>query len=312
MCLRCSPTLPLLKDHLLWFLSPCEDDGDFQNLVWFFFHWSKFRFIVEGLSGFLILTEMVSHQMPSPRSAARLSGHGANTVNVEHSSIFQRFIILALAAPLPVCTNKNKKIFGANVAESVQPQLPVCDQDWAAAFCFSFEEVEPLLRLQHWLPMMVSASPVTTQAATKAVAASLSHFIMLSLLVFSPSFFHRWQHLLYKHCQSSGKVETIQIEFNNYCKCPTNLVNRPACIYMHNKHKHRQPPYGCLEVGLPFPKKVTGNCGLPANMQHLALQYSCNGFLIFTALDLTQLSLRILIALAFSKTFPRWLFEKHI
>lgn len=111
MCLRCPPTLPLLKDHLLWFLSPCEDDGDFQNLVWFFFHWSKFRFIMEGLSGFLILTEMVSHQMPSPRSTARPSGHGANTVHVEHSSIFQRFIILALAVPLPVCTNKNKTDF---------------------------------------------------------------------------------------------------------------------------------------------------------------------------------------------------------
>jgi len=81
---------------------------------------------------------------------------------------------------------------------------------------------------------------------------------------------------------------------------------------MHDKHKHTQPLYGCLEVGLPFPKKVTGNCGLSANMQHLALQYSCDGFLIFTALDLTQFSLRILIALAFSKTFLRWLFEKHI
>lgn len=54
------------------------------------------------------------------------------------------------------------------------------------------------------------------------------------------------------------------------------------------------------------------NCGLSANTQHLALQYSCDGFLIFTALDLTQLSLRILIALAFSKPFLRWLFEKHI
>ena len=117
---------------------------------------------------------------------------------------------------------------------------------------------------------------------------------------------------MYKHWQSSGKVETIQIGFNNYCKCPANLVNRPACIYMHDKHKHTQPPYDCLEVGLPFPKKVTGNGGLSANMQHLALQYSCDGFLIFTALDLTQLSLRILIALAFSKTFLRWLFEKHI
>lgn len=81
---------------------------------------------------------------------------------------------------------------------------------------------------------------------------------------------------------------------------------------MHDKYKHTQPPYGCLEVSLPFPKKVTGNDGLSAKMQHLALQYSCDGFLILTALDLTQLSLYILIALAFSETFLRWLFKKHV
>lgn len=72
------------------------------------------------------------------------------------------------------------------------------------------------------------------------------------------------------------------------------------------------PLQGGLEVGLPFLKKVTGNRGLSANTQHLALQYSCNRFLIFTALDLTQLSLRFLIALAFSETFLKWLFQKQV
>lgn len=184
-------------------------------------------------------------------------------------------------------------------------------QDRAAAFCFSFEGVE---------------SPEAAALPTHAGLSLSCHHLgshqncdspsvpcyRAFLLIFSPNFFSGWQQSLYKHCQSPEKVETIQTGFNNYCKCPSNLVNRAACIYTHNKHKHRQPPHGCLEVSLPFPKKVTGNRGLPANMQHLALQYSCNGFLIFTALDLTQLSLRILIALAFSKTFPRWLFEEHI
>lgn len=82
-------------------------------------------------------------------------------------------------------------------------------------------------------------------------------------------------------------------------------LGQQTSVYLCTINTNRRSPHGCLEVSLPFPKKVTGNRGLSANMQHLALQYSCNGFLIFTALDLTQLSLRILIALAFSETFLR-------
>lgn len=71
----------------------------------------------QGFSGFLILTEMVSHQMPSPRDTARLSGHGADTVNVEHLSISKGSsprLLLRLSQPAP----STREIFGANAAES--------------------------------------------------------------------------------------------------------------------------------------------------------------------------------------------------
>lgn len=156
-----------------------------------------------------------------------------------------------------------------------------------------------LLRLQHQVTQ-AGLPPVSRNPPR--LPGPLRPMWCFCFRLFFPIFFCRWERVLYKHWQSSGKVETIQIGFNNYCKCSANLVNRPERIYTHDKHKHTQPPRGCLEVGLPFPKKVTGNCGLSANLQLLALQYSCDGFLIVTALDLTQLSLSILIALAFPRS----------
>lgn len=143
MCLRCSPTLPLLKDHLLCFFPPVKMMGIFKTWSEFFFHWTSSDSLGCGLSGFFILTEMVSHQMPSPRNKARLPGHSADTVNVEHLLLSiskgpSAWLLLCLSQCAPTSA---RQIFGANAAESVQPQLPPQQEDRAAAFCFSFEEV---------------------------------------------------------------------------------------------------------------------------------------------------------------------------
>lgn len=129
MCLRCAPTLPLLKDHL-WFLSPCEDDGDFQNLVWFFFHWSKFRFIVAGF--FWVFNSDRDGFTPNAKS----KGHSkAVWSRCRHCKCwtfkhFQRFITSALAAPLPACTKYKRdfwcKCSRVSIAGCVWPGQSCC------------------------------------------------------------------------------------------------------------------------------------------------------------------------------------------
>lgn len=117
--------------------------GIFKTWSDFFSTGASSDLLWQGLPGFLILTEMVSHQMPSPRNTARLSGHSADTVNVEHLSLSKGsspWLLLHLSESAPTST---REIFGANAAESVKAQLPpVCGQDRAAAFCFSFEKLE--------------------------------------------------------------------------------------------------------------------------------------------------------------------------
>lgn len=186
MCLRCSPTLPLLKDHLVWFLSLCEDDGDFQNLVWFFFHWSKFRFRVVGFVW--IFNSGRDGFIPNAKSKEQSKAVLSWWIHCECWTFifkhFQMFITLALAAPLPVCTNKCKTDFwckysrvctatAASIAACVWPGQNCCFllQLWGSGVSWGCST---------GYPCWSHASPVTTWEATKAVTASLSHTVILS------------------------------------------------------------------------------------------------------------------------------------
>lgn len=87
-----------------------------------------------GLSGFLILTEMVSHQNAKSKEHSKAVWSWCKCWTFKH---FQRFITLALSVPLPVCTNKYKTDFwckcskvcpatAASIAACVWPGQSCC------------------------------------------------------------------------------------------------------------------------------------------------------------------------------------------
>lgn len=161
MCLRCSPTLPLLKDHLVCFLSLCEDDGDFQNLVWFFFHWSKFRFSVVGFVW--IFNSGRDGFIPNAKSKEQSKAVLSWWIHCECWTFifkhFQMFITLALAAPLPDCTNKCKTDFWCKCSSLYSHSClhsGLCAARTELLLSASALRKWSLLKLQHWLPMLVS------------------------------------------------------------------------------------------------------------------------------------------------------------